>query len=573
MPLADSYPLAGDTTAARQETRHRSEDQIRAPSSASDHANCAELISRGATINPKAIAFACDGHGLSFEQLRVDGQAFAANASIELGMRQGDRIALLLPQSVSLPVCLFGAWYAGLVPVPMDPVADTQTLMQQLRCSDARAIVVHEKLLPRLEKIIYDTRIEHVIVSHDSDVRKETSAKLRRLLRRFGLDHNDQRIMPHAIELRSVISHGRKLEWRAGHWHSDDIAILQFTAGTTGEPTGVMLTHRNLLASAQQFSNYLYNAFEWRDASFLVGRLPLRAPELPCGWLAPLHQGACVVLSNAQPRNLRRALSRYKCRVILLPAGSLHRMLDLAPPRRSDLAGLAATISFGASLPEECAGRWRELSRKPLLNGYCSTESSGIDCLAMLGEGISTTSLGAPLDGVEYSIRNENGEPRRCGEAGELWLRGPQLMHAYWHDRVKSGSALLGDGWLKTGDIVREQEDGDIDWLARGEEAINGHHGPAYPEEAESVLNRHPAVRDAACVRTELTGMLSAFRAVVVTDRRHMVTEHELIDWCREQLPACAVPVSVTFRDTLPRAETGAILRRSLGENRSSPGS
>jgi len=561
LPDSPAFGTPSNAAASRDDIADQPADGP-LPAVVSDHESCADLLAESARRSAAQVAF-CGPHGrLAYQQLDQLSLSLAAFLRHELQLGVGERIALLQPHDICLPVTTFAAWRAGLVVVPLGDELDGRSLIDRLHACSASTVIVHERLLRLLEKIIYDTGVSRVIVAHDSDISRRADARVGRTLRRFGLDRRDRRKLPDAIELRCALQRGAQLDWHAPLLHGDDPAMLQFSAGTGGTPKAVMLSHRNLVSSARHFAQALQGDPALREADCLLVRPPLYAPEMPCGWLATLLRGARVVIAEPGVQGLRHSQSRQRCGLLLAPA-STYRDLLARPPLQRDLGALRLCISYGASLEPTLRQAWRAACQVPLINAYTSAECSGLTCLeneATLGN------LGRPLGDVEISVRSPLGDPLACGEAGELWLRGAQITLAYWGDRAASGRTLCADGWLRSGDLVRQCADGSLDWLARADDVLHGCHGDAYPDEVEAALRQHPLVRQAACVRCALTRGLSAFHAVVVTEQGRPVGEHELIDWCRERLPAFAVPASVSQRTYLPRGADGKILRRELLE-------
>jgi|GEM_PF-4453316 len=557
-PAFDAQPVAAATVDDIADKTLK----VPPPVAVSERESCADLLAESTRRNPAKVAFCGPRGRLAYQQLDQLSQSLAAFFRHQLGLRPGERIALLQPHDIGLPVTIFAAWRAGLVVVPLGDKLDTRELIDRLQACDANTVIVHEHLLARLEKIIYDTRISQVIVAHDSDVSRRPNARVGRALRSFGLDRRDRRKLPDAIELRCALRRGAQLQWQAPLLHGDDPAMLQFSAGSDDAPKAVMLSHRNLLASARHFARTLQRDPALREADCLLVRPPLRAPEIPCGWLATMLRGARVVIARSGLQGLRRSLARQRCGLLLAPASTYRELLS-QPHLQADLGALQLCISYGASLEPGLRETWRASCQVPLVNAYVSAECAGIACLESAD---MPGNLGRSLGDLEISVRSPLGDPLPHGEAGELWLRGAQITHGYWGDRAASGRALCGDGWLRSGDLVRQCSDGSLDWLARDRDVLHNCHGDAYPDEVEAVLQQHPLVRQAACVRCALARDLSAFRAAVVTKQDQPVSEHELIDWCRERLPAFAVPVSVTLRTYLPRSPSGEILRRELLE-------
>jgi long-chain acyl-CoA synthetase len=524
---------------------------------------CADLLEASAQRQPQSTAFRIGSHELTYAELQDDSCAFAAYLHDVLQMRPGEQLAIMLPACLSLPTAMFGAWQTGIVTLPLSHELNPEALLARLRECDVSAIVIHEQCLKALEQIIYDSRIQHIVITRDNDLYGKTRERLRGALNRLHI-HPHEHDLQQAVEWRSAMQLGRKQAWLPRPQHPDNPALLQFTSGTSTTPRPVMLTHRNLLSSAQQLSSSLDNLIDWRECTWVNTRLPLQAPEITAGWLAPLLRGASVALSTSEPRQLRREQARYKKRVLLMPGETLHQWLAQNAPRHGELKSLAATIAYGSGISQDLIAQWRELTDTPLLNAYYLAEASGICTLGVCNETYAHNDLGHPLPGLECSLRDEVGGSVTPGSIGELWLRGPQVMHGYWAHRKQSGSLLVGDGWLRTGDMVRLDSNDRMIRLGRRGDVIFGRDGQAYPEGTEQVLNGHPAVIESACIRSVLTGTLSGFRAIVVVRNGIVVTEHELIDWCRERLCACAVPVSVAFRSSLPRSESGELLRREL---------
>ena len=508
------------------------------------------------------------GHRQSYRQLWANVQRFAAGLQ-RLGGQPGERVAVMLPNTPQFVVAFFGASLAGGIVVNVSPLSTPTELRQQLADSGATVLVILDSFYPRFAEIEGEVSVRRVIVTGIQDALPFPKNLLYPVLeKRKGTWVN--------VEAGGKISSfGQVLEGqgqpRPVRLDVNDTALLQYTGGTTGTPKGAMLTHRSLIANAQQAVSWMPDLKDGQEVA--LGAIPFfHVYGMTVAMnLTLLIGGEIVLIPN--PRDIKSLLGAIeKSRVTLFPGvPTMYNAINHSPDTPNfDLSSVRACISGSAALPAETARQFCALTGgATLVEGYGLTEASPITHTNPIGGEKREGSIGLPLPGIDATVRDEAGQPVAAGEVGELWVAGPNIMAGYWQRPEASQATIRQEGetrWLLTGDMATMDEDGYFRIVDRKKELIlvGGHN--VYPREVEEVLYQHPAVLEAAVI-----GIPDAYRgeqvkAYVVFKAGVQATEAELIAFARQQLSAYKAPRSVAVRQELPKSAVGKVLRRVLAE-------
>lgn len=533
------------------------------------YASLVELFAQSCRKFHDRPAFTSMGATLSYAETDRLSRDFATYLQ-GLGLKPGDRVAIMLPNLLQYPVALFGSLRAGLVVVNVNPLYTARELKHQLADSGAVAIVVLENFAHTLEEVIGDTAVRHVVTTQIGDL----FPPLKRCLVNFVVKRVKHMVPP--WRLPGATRFDAALKVGAGGTAQDvplgpaDIAFLQYTGGTTGVAKGAILTHGNLVANVEQTSAWIGTKFK-EGEEVIVTPLPLyHIFALTANLLTFVRWGANNVLI-ANPRDLPAFIKELKKTRFTAITGvtTLYRLLLDAPGfeevKAANGNALKIAVAGGMALHPAVAERWQKLMGVPLIEGYGLTEASPIVCANPMDITGFTGAIGLPLPSTEVMLRGEDGREAAPGAPGELWVRGPQVMRGYWNMPEETVHVLDADGWLATGDVVTQDERGYLNFIDRRKEVIVVSGFKVWPSEVEEILLNMPGIKDAGVsgMPDEKSGE-AVWAWVVKSDPT--LTEQQIIDACHASLAHYKTPHRVIFRDTLPKSPIGKILRRKLRE-------
>ena len=513
-------------------------------------------------------AFTNLGVSLSFAELDRLSRAFGAWLQHEAGLRRGDRVAVMLPNLLQYPVALFGALRAGMVVVNVNPLYSARELQHQLADSGAAAVVVLENFAFTLQQAISRTAVRQVVVARVGDLFPPP----RRWLVNFAVAWVKRGVprwrLPGAVPFNRVLRHGARHALADVPLARDDIAFLQYTGGTTGVAKGAVLTHGNLVANLEQTSAWIGGALK-EGEEVVITPLPLyHVFALTANLLMFIKWGGNDVLIT-NPRDVRglvRELSRTRFSVITGVNTLYQKLLDtpgFERVRQANGGALKLAVAGGMAVQRAVAERWQAQMGVPLIEGYGLTEASPIVCANRLDAAGFSGAIGMPIPSTRVEIRDEAGRALPPGEAGELCVKGPQVMRGYWNRPEETEQVLSADGWLRSGDICEMDADGMVRFVERHKDVIVVSGFKVYPNEVEDVLMLHPGIREAGVVGAadEQHGEVVV---AYVARRDPALTADAVIAHCRANLAAYKVPKRVEFRDALPKSPIGKVLRRVL---------
>ncbi|MFN2520905.1 MAG: long-chain fatty acid--CoA ligase [Candidatus Limnocylindria bacterium] len=523
----------------------------------------------GATADayPKATATVFFGRRRSYGSLRARVDAFAAGLQ-GLGLRPGERVALVLPNCPQFLIAFFGTLRAGGVVVPCNPVYTAPEIRSQLADSGARTLVVLSRLYPLAKAARQGTAVRDVIVTN---IKEEMPPVLRAAFtltkERSGGHRAAFRADQGARSFREVLR--TRARPTAVATAPSDVAVLQYTGGTTGVPKGAMLSHRALVANALQSRAWFTNLRDGQDAIMAV--MPLfHVYGLTVVMNLAVQAAAALILEpEFDVGRVLKDIQRHRPK--LFPgAPRIYNAINASPLAESyDLRSIEACISGSAPLHAETARRFRELTGGRLVEGYGLTEAAPVThCNPIFGEGKQRDgSIGVPFPDVDARIVDTETGTRDCplGERGELIVRGPQLMDGY-HGQPEESAQTIRGGWLYTGDIATVDADGYFSIVDRKKELIIVSGFNVYPREVEERLAEHPAVLESAAIGVPHALRGEEVKAFVALHAGRTATADELMAFCREALAPFKVPRAIEFRDSLPKTIVGKVLRRTLAD-------
>jgi len=508
-------------------------------------------------------AFECLRARMSYAEWDRDSRDFAAFLVEHAGCRPGDRVALMLPNMFAYPVTFLGALRAGLTVVNVNPLYTPRELQAQLADSGATVIVIMENFAHKLQSVVAETAIRHVVVARLGDfvpVLKRWAFNFANsyVMRAVPAWHFDTFTM-----LQDACDRAPSTRYRDAAPRGGEVALLQYTGGTTGVPKGAMLTHRNLIANTLQCLAWTGAAAKLETERVLTP-LPLyHIFSLTANLLSFAVLGGLNYLIP-DPRDLRRLIRIMREAHITWMSGvnTLFNALINAPDFAGiDFSSLRIAVGGGAAVQREVAQRWREITGSNVVEGYGLTEASPVVCInPFFAPKLGT--VGLPVPSTEVTIRDDHGKALPVGADGEIWVRGPQVMAGYWQ-RPDETAKVLADGWLKTGDVGVFDAQGYLKLLDRKKDMINVSGFKVFPNEVEDVAMLNPGVLEAATIGVPDAHTGEAVKLFVVK-RDPALDKATLAQFLHDRLAGYKRPTIIEFRDSLPKSNIGKILRKEL---------
>ena len=512
-------------------------------------------------------AFSNLGQSLTYRELDELTTRFAAWLQTEAGLSRGDRVAIMMPNLLQYPVALFGILRAGMVIVNINPLYTSRELEYQLIDSGARAIVIASMSAATLADVIGETSVERVVVTDIGDLLSFP----RRSLVNFAVRYI-KRMVPRfdiagAFRFRDVLKTAPE-KFQAESLRGKDLAVLQYTGGTTGRAKGAMLSHGNLVANVLQINTWFAEVVT-AGRELVVTALPLyHVYALTCNCLCYLDLGAHNLLIT-DPRDTAgfiRELKKYPFTAIT-GVNTLYQSLVHHPDFAGvDFSRLKIASAGGMAVMDDTARQWMAITHTVITEGYGLSETSPVVTSNPTGLTEFRGSIGLPLPSTDISLRDDNDREPPIGEPGELCVRGPQVMSGYWKNPEATAQAMTDDGYFRTGDIAVVDEQGYFTIVDRKKDMIIVSGFNVYPNEVENVLTMHPDVIEAACIGVRNDRGREVVKAFIVLKPGANVDAADIRAHCRENLAAYKVPKLIEFRSSLPKSAVGKILRRELRE-------
>lgn len=505
------------------------------------------------------------GVTLTYRELDQKARDFASYLQHELGLQKGDKLALMMPNLLQYPVCLFGAFRAGLAVVNVNPLYTPRELEHQLNDSEANAIVILANFGDTLEKVADKTNLKHIIVTQVGDM----CSQPKRFIVNFVVKHFKKMVPSFNLEQShnfvDAMQKGAAKEPSPVELTSDDTAFLQYTGGTTGVSKGAVLTHRNMVANVLQTHAWM-GPFLNEGKETIITALPLYHIFSLCVncLLFAKAGGHNIYITN--PRDMKdfcKTLKKYPFTAMTGVNTLFNGLLNTPAFRELDFSKLKLSVGGGMAVQKSVAERWQELTKTPLLEGYGLTETSPVVSMNPLDLESYNGTIGLPIPSTDVEIRDEEGNEVEIGQPGELWVKGPQVMKGYLNRPKETAEVLKDDGWLATGDMATIDEKGYLRIVDRKKDMILVSGFNVYPNEIEDVVALHPGVLEVAAIG-EPDDVKGEVVKVVVVKKDSTLTEDDVIKHTREHLTGYKIPKVVEFRDELPKSNVGKILRKEL---------
>ncbi|WP_063912941.1 long-chain-fatty-acid--CoA ligase FadD2 [Pseudomonas sp. p21] len=517
-------------------------------------------------------AFSNLGVTLTYAELERHSAAFAAWLQQHTDLKPGDRIAVQMPNVLQYPIAVFGALRAGLIVVNTNPLYTEREMRHQFKDSGARALVYLNMFGKRVQEVLPDTGIEYLIEAKMGDLLPTAKGwlvntvvdKLKKMVPAYQL--------PQAVPFKQVLRQGRELSHKPVPLCLADIAVLQYTGGTTGLAKGAMLTHGNLVANMLQvlacFSQHGPDGQKLiKDGQeVMIAPLPLYhiyafTANCMCMMVTGNHN---VLITN--PRDIPgfiKELGKWRFSALLGLNTLFVALMDHPGFRQLDFSALKVTNSGGTALVKATAERWEALTGCRIVEGYGLTETSPVASTNPYGQLARLGTVGIPVAGTAFKVIDDDGNELPLGERGELCIKGPQVMKGYWQQPEATAQALDAQGWFKTGDIAVIDPDGFTRIVDRKKDMIIVSGFNVYPNEIEDVVMGHPKVANCAAIGVPDERSGEAVKLFVVP-REGGLSVDELKAYCKANFTGYKVPKHIVLRESLPMTPVGKILRREL---------
>jgi len=516
-------------------------------------------------------AFACMGKQITYGELDSLSTRLAGWLQSK-GVARGARIAIMMPNVLQYPVALAAILRAGYVVVNVNPLYTPRELEHQLKDSGAEAIILLENFAVTLQAIVRNTSIKHIVVASMGDLMGAKGLIVNFVVRRVK-KMVPAWSLPGYVSFNDAVSEGARSKFTPVKQSPDDVAFLQYTGGTTGVAKGATLLHRNLVANVLQSHVWVEPARKKRgdiDQFVTVVALPLYHvfALTVCGLLTIRTGGLGVLIPN--PRDIAgmiKSLHGYKITTFPAVNTLYNAMLNHPDFAKLDFSNLLVANAGGMAVQEAVANRWYERTHAPIVEGYGLSETSPcVTCNPTTVTEYSGT-IGLPLPSTEVSIRDDDGNELPPGQAGELCIRGPQVMAGYWNRPDETAKVMTSDGFFRSGDIATVSDDGFVKIVDRKKDMILVSGFNVYPNEIEDVVAKHPGVFEVAAVGVPDEHSGEAVKLYIVK-KDDAITDADIFAYCKTQLTGYKRPRIVEFRKELPKSNVGKILRRELRDGR-----
>ncbi len=507
------------------------------------------------------------GVTITYGQLDQYSADFAAYLQNYTSLKPGDRIAVQMPNLIQFPVAVFGAMRAGLTVVNTNPMYTAREMEHQFNDAGCKALVALANFGDLIQEVLPKTQIETVIITQVADMHNP----LKRSLMNFAVRKIKKMVpefnIPQAVPFTKALKTGSKARFDASHKpQPEDIAVLQYTGGTTGVAKGAMLTHKNLVSNMMQMDFVLSSLDEGREV--VITPLPMyHIFSFTVNCLAMMARGAHNVLIT-NPRDIPafvEELSKWRFTAMTGLNTLFVALLNNEAFRQLDFSALKITVAGGMAMQPSTAQEWEKVTGCKVCEGFGMTETSPVVCVNP-PHAIQVGTIGIPLPGTDVKIIDDDGNELPIGESGELCVKGPQVMKGYWQRPDATAETFTEDGWLKTGDVALIQEDGYLRIVDRIKDMILVSGFNVYPNEIEEVVCSHPDVVEAAAIGVPDEKSGEAVKVFIVT-QNNQLTKDDIKAFCKEKLTGYKVPKYYEFRDELPKSAVGKILRRELRDS------
>lgn len=538
---------------------------------ATDYKSLLDVIARSCRKFATRPAFSNMGVTLTYGELDRLTADFATYLQKHTNLNPGDRIAIQMPNLLQYPIAALGALRAGLIVVNTNPLYTTREMRHQFKDSGARALVYLNLYGNLVEEVLADTSIEYLIEAKIGDLLPSWRGWLANTVIEHGKKMVPSYNLPRAISFKEILRRTKDQVPIPLKVNMKDIAVLQYTGGTTGVAKGAMLTHSNLVANMLQMSAWL-NQQDDRGELLLSEGHEIMISPLPLYHIYAFTASMCMMINGhhsvliSNPRDLGsliKEMTKWRFTLFLGLNTLFVALLNHSKFNELKFSQLKITYSAGSALVLDTARRWQSTTGCPVIEGYGLTETSPVASLNVYGKGTRLGSVGLPMPSTFFKIIDDLGIEQPLGSRGELCIKGPQVMLGYWQRPDATAEVLDSEGWLKTGDIAVIDVDGFVHIVDRKKDMIIVSGFNVYPNEIEEVVMAHPKVANCAVVGVSDQKSGEAVKLFVVPSDPSLTVE-EMRRYCQDNFTGYKSPKHIVIKDALPMTPVGKVLRREL---------
>ena len=510
-------------------------------------------------------AFHCMGKTLNYSDMDLLSKKFASYLQNNLGLKKGDRVAIMSPNILQYPVALFGILRAGMVCVNVNPLYTARELEHQLKDSGSETIIIFENSASVLEEVIANTPVKNVLVTQIGDMLKFPKS----LIVNFVIKHVKKMVpswnIKDATPFLKALDEGDESKYQKVEIDNEETAFLQYTGGTTGVSKGAELTHKNIVSNLVQARSWISPLIE-EGKEIIITPLPLyHIFSLTANCFTFSTIGALNVLIT-NPRDIPgfvKELKKWDFTAFTGVNTLFNGLLNNPDFKDCGFDSLKLTLGGGMAVQKAVAEKWKQVTKTPLIEAYGLTETSPAACINPMDLADYNGSIGLPISSTDVCIKDDDENTLSAGEIGEICIKGPQVMRGYWGRPEETKKVMTADGYFKTGDIGLMDEQGFFKIVDRKKDMILVSGFNVYPNELEDVICQHPKVFECAAVGVPDQKSGEVVKIFVVKNDDSL-TEEELKEFCKENLTGYKVPKFYEFRTELPKSNVGKILRKDL---------
>ena len=512
------------------------------------------------------IAFENMGGKITYYEVDRLSTCFAAYLQNELGLKKGERIAIQMPNLLQFPIAMIGSLKAGLIVVNTNPLYTPREMEHQFKDAEISAIVIVANFAHNLEQTMDKINVKHVIVTQMGDmlgfVKGAITNFVVKRIKKLVPDYH----LPTAISFKSVLEKGATLKLSKPVIDVEDVAVLQYTGGTTGISKGAQLSHRNIIAHNMMISYWFGPLIDPSVQQVVITALPLyHIFAFTVNGVLMFHKGLKNVLIT-NPRDIPgfvKEIKKYKFSIITGVNTLFNGLIHNPDFASCDFSKLKGAVGGGMAVQDAVAIKWQEITKSPLVEGYGLSETSPVLCCNPLTGNHKRGTIGIPMPSTEVAIFDDDGKRLSQGETGEICARGPQVMRGYW--QKDTDGVFFDKEWFRTGDIGLMDPDGYFKIVDRKKDMIKVSGFNVFPNEIENVLASHPKILEVAAIGVPDAKSGEVIKVFIVK-KDQSLTEEEVKKFCHDNLTNYKVPKYIEFRTELPKTNVGKILRRSLKE-------
>ena len=521
-----------------------------------------DLMKNSSSLFPNHTAFTNLNTQLSYKKIDRYSEKFGAYLQNKLSITKDSKVAIMLPNLLTYPVALFGSYLAGATVININPLFKGREIESVLNDSKVETIIVLDRFMSELESIVKNTLIKNIIVCKVTDLLSPIMSVLVKTVvffkgPRIHLDSN-YLLFSDALK-NSYIRTNVVLE-------NKDIALLQYTGGTTGKSKAAVLTHGNILSNIEQLNMWV-GPIVVPGKESIITALPLYhifSFTVNLMYFYSIGSNNILVTNPRDLKSFVNTLKKNKFTVITGVNTLFNLLLTSSSFKKINFSALKFTVGGGMSVLSNTAKKWKKVTGIDITQGYGLTETSPIVSVNIISEPFNST-IGPPIPSTEISIRDEKNNELNINQEGELCVKGPQVMSKYWNNPEETKNSFTADGFFKTGDIAIIKENGFLKIIDRKKDMIISSGFNVYPNEIEDYVSQHPDVRECGVIGVNDSNRGESIRLFIVKDKKSL-SEREVINFCKKGLAIYKIPKKVIFIDEIPKNNVGKILRRKLRE-------